>query len=121
MDNVVQSAVDLPSHPMVQAVAKATINYDRTKIHTIDMVNMEQFDKDLAAGIITNNQDMRRRINGKLEANWNENFNNMCKVGEDANYDPDYFNNFCANFYWCLRLFTTNTCSPYMAVGLTSQ
>ncbi len=55
MDNVVQSAVDLPSHPLVQAVAKATINYDRTKIHTIDMVNMEQFDKDLAAGIITNN------------------------------------------------------------------
>ena len=104
---------------MVKALA--TVYYDPNKIHTIDMMNYEQYKTDLAAGIISRNEDMTRRINGKMEAHWSENFNEMCTEGEDKNYDPTYWDLFCSNFYYCLRVWTTDTCSPYMAIGLTRQ
>ena len=78
---------------------------------------MIQFNKDLEAGKITNNKNIAGvRINGLLQADWSENFQVICSSWD--NYDPTFFDNYCANFYWCLRLYDFE-CEPYLALGLT--
>ena len=99
--------------------ATVTPVYDRTKIHTIDKPNMEQFSIDLNLNKITTNKDPTQRINGTFDINWSENFNFMCKVEETPTYNPNFFDDFCANFYWCLRTFNTTSCEPYLGIGLT--
>ena len=45
----------------------------------------------------------------------------MCSVEGTPTYNPNFFDDFCANFYWCLRIFDTSSCDPYLAYGLTKQ
>ena len=50
-------------------------------------------------------------------ADWSENLS-TCSPDSDTNYDPIFFDNFCANFYWCYRDFSVD-CLPKYAIGIT--
>ena len=119
-DSILSSAfeIDKHHHPFVMA-STVTPVYDKTKIHSIDKPNMEQFTIDLNLGKITTNRDPKQRIYESFDIMWSENLNFMCKVEETPTYNPNFFDDFCANFFWCLRVFDTSSCEPHSAYGLT--
>ena len=77
------------------------------------------FNDDYKNGRISINTNYKtRRVNGLKTADWSENLS-VCNVETDKNYDPEFFDNFCANFYWCYRDFDNSDCKPNYAVGIT--
>ena len=62
---------------------------------------------------------LTNRVNGKIHADWTENLS-TCDEEDDKNYDPNFFDNWCANFYWCFRDYT-HKCEPNGAVGITES
>ena len=42
-----------------------------------------------------------------------------CNVFDYDLYDPYYYNDYCANNYWCIKTYNAD-CSPQNAYGLTS-
>ena len=76
------------------------------------------FNDDYKNGRITINTNYEfTRVNGLKEADWSENLS-TCSTDSDSKYDPVFFDNFCANFYWCYRDFNLN-CEPNYALGLS--
>ena len=59
----------------------------------------------------------KTRINGLKTADWTENWS-LCTTENDQNYDPTFFDTFCANFYWCFRDYNLE-CEPRSALGIT--
>ena len=75
------------------------------------------FNDDFLNGRITINTNYKdNRVNGIKTADWNENMS-TCSL-DDPGYDPTFFDNFCANFYWCWRDYNYD-CSPNYAIGIT--
>jgi hypothetical protein len=103
-------------HPMVRE--QFQVAKDSLVIHTIDYPAMTIFNDDLKNGRITINNDYAlTRVNGLKEADWSENLSS-CTVENNLKYNPEFFDNFCVNFYWCYRDFTSE-CAPNYAIGIT--
>jgi hypothetical protein len=95
------------------------VSVDSIAIHTIDYPAMVIFNDDFRNGRISINTNYENtRVNGLKTADWSENLS-TCN-DNDKNYDPEFFDNYCANFYWCYRDFNLD-CEPKLAIGITES